>query len=107
MAAATTYYKTAFTVFTLLFLTDLIPHSISSKSNNRCIKRSSFACSGHDFYVRFPFRLAQDDPCCGFSPAFTLTCTPNGTHLHLPNAKSFPVESIDYAEQIVYIDDLN
>ncbi|KAI3710709.1 hypothetical protein L2E82_40498 [Cichorium intybus] len=63
------------------------------------------SCSPTGPQVRFPFRIRGRQPShCGF-PGFDLSCNKrNRTILHLTSARSYIVNRISYAEQIIYID---
>lgn len=70
------------------------------------------SCSGVDSsyspLIRFPFRLRtqQDDPRCGYSPAFDLFCDVVGrTILTLPGAGDFAVDDINYQTQTISLSD--
>ncbi|XP_004300873.1 PREDICTED: putative RING-H2 finger protein ATL21B [Fragaria vesca subsp. vesca] len=57
--------------------------------------------------IRFPFRLSNQSPSCGF-PGFDLSCdSQKQTIITLPSSGDFSVDFIDYWEQTLFINDLD
>lgn len=65
-----------------------------------------YHCSAGDQEVRFPFYIANGPSTdrCGF-PDFDLTCKNSQLVLNLPSAGDFIVQSIDYGDQRIKIQD--
>ncbi|KAF2315491.1 hypothetical protein GH714_039933 [Hevea brasiliensis] len=64
-------------------------------------------CNGHGPPIRFPFRLKNSHPDCGY-PGFDLSCTStNETVLELPASVKLFVSIIDYKSQMLLAYDQN
>lgn len=63
-------------------------------------------CGSNPYYVRFPFRMINQQPgICGY-PGFDLSCNKHGMMLlNLPNSGDFSVRNIDYRSQVVQVYD--
>ncbi|XP_058206132.1 rust resistance kinase Lr10-like isoform X2 [Rhododendron vialii] len=65
-------------------------------------------CSDRGPTIRFPFRLKNQPPHCGYL-GFDLSCSPNNTDtlLNLPYSVQVLVTNIDYKSQLIHIEDPN
>ncbi|GLT78101.1 hypothetical protein SLA2020_496470 [Shorea laevis] len=60
------------------------------------------SCGGQD--IRFPFKLSNQPERCGY-PGFHLSCKNSQAILTLPSSGKFTVQSIDYRDQTIRLND--
>lgn len=61
-------------------------------------------CGGNGLHIRFPFRLNDQDPSCGY-PGFNISCIDNKAVLELPIPVKLYVSKIDYKSQEIHLYD--